>query len=112
MMQAAVYERIRRLPRRDRWVALRLIREKPIRLLGGCLECGEASHGARVGIYVPQEGSPVQQVVVYSFCAAHADAGGRLAGMEIEQLVLLAPSARPHVKVLDVTGEARRAVKG
>ena len=101
-MQGVVYDKIMRLPRRDQKVALRILREKPVRLLGGCLECGEKSHGARVGLYIPQEGSPVQQVVVYSFCAAHSEEGGRMSAIDIEQLVLIATTSRPHVPILGV----------
>ena len=100
MMQSVVHDRIMRLPRRDRKVALQIMREKPVRLLGGCLECSEKSHGARVGLYVPQEGSPVQQVVVYSFCATHSEKGGRKSADDIEQLVLRATTSRPHVAIV------------
>lgn len=104
MISAAVYQRIRKLPRRDRIHALMLMSMKPVRLLGGCLECGEDAHGARVGIYVPQDGSPVQQVVVYEFCRDHAAAAGRLSAAELEQLVTLAHAGRPHIPEIDPAG--------
>jgi hypothetical protein len=108
MMQSAVVAQLNKLRRRDRVHALGLLRRGvPIRFLGGCLRCGDESTTVRVGIYVPRVGSPLQQVAVWTFCEVHAAASRILLDEDIENLVALEASRRPHVLVVDGLQEVR-----
>jgi len=90
---------LRRLDRRSRREARRFLRN-PIRVLGSCLFCEFPSKTSIPppgwGVYVPQEGSRVDQFVIYMFCETHANDPRRLDGRAIEQAVARECERRPH----------------